>query len=196
MPSPEGAPELSAGERTELVAVGRAALLAAVGDATYSPPPLAGRLAAPGASFVTLRRADGGLRGCIGSLEPRRPLAVDVAWNARAAAREDQRFAPVVAAELAGLSFEIALLSPLAPLAARSRRELLAALRPGVDGLLVDDGARRATFLPSVWEELPEPELFLAQLERKAGLAPGGFSRPLRAWRYATASLPLSPVVG
>jgi AmmeMemoRadiSam system protein A len=194
---PDLARELTAAERDRLVAIGRAALVAAVRDDNYAPPsPLTGRLGAPGASFVTLHVGAGELRGCIGSLAPRRPLAEDVAANARAAAREDLRFAPVGAHELDGLSFEISLLSPLAPLAVASRRELLAALRPGVDGLVLDDGERRATFLPAVWAELPEPERFLAQLERKAGLPAGGWSRALRAWRYTAVSLPAANAAG
>jgi len=91
--------------------------------------------------------------------------------------------------ELAGLELEISVLSPLAPLAARSREELLAALRPGEDGLLLEEGPRRATFLPAVWEQLREPERFLAQLERKAGLAAGGWSPARRVWRYKVATL-------
>lgn len=183
-------PVLDAGERAGLLAIGRAALVAAVRERPYVPPPCAGRLAAPGASFVTLRGGDGALRGCIGSLEPCRPLAEDVAANTRAAARDDLRFDPVGVDELARLTFEISLLSALSPLAVATRRELVAALRPGVDGLLLDDGDRRATFLPGVWEQLPEPELFVAQLELKAGLPPGAFPRTLRAWRYAVVSLP------
>jgi AmmeMemoRadiSam system protein A len=185
-PSPEA---LSAAERAALGAVARAALVAAVAGRGAALPDLAPwpRLREPGASFVTLHR-DGELRGCIGSIEPRRPLADDVAANARAAAREDDRFAPVAAAELAELAVELSVLTPLEPLAAGSRAELLALLRPGVDGLVLADGDARATFLPAVWEQLPEPSDFLAHLERKAGLTPGAWSPGRLCFRYAVDS--------
>lgn len=184
-------PRLAADERNELSAIACGAVVAAVRGERFSwPPAEAGALAAPGASFVTLHRNDGALRGCIGSIEARRPLATDVAANARAAALEDSRFEPVDVGELAELMLEVSVLSPLTPLAAASRAELLAALRRGVDGLLLEAGARRATFLPSVWEQLPEAERFLAQLERKAGLPVGGWPRGLRVFRYTTEALP------
>jgi len=194
MSSPEQ-PRLAGGERAELSAIACAAVVAAARGERYSlPSPPAGALAAPGASFVTLHRDDGALRGCIGSIEPRRPLAEDVAANARAAALDDGRFAPVGADELSRMLLEISLLSPLTPLVVDSRPALLAALRRGVDGLLIDDGVRRATFLPSVWQQLPEADRFLSQLERKAGLPVGGWPRGLRVFRYTTERFPAVPV--
>jgi AmmeMemoRadiSam system protein A len=190
-PSAEPADALDAAERAALGRIARAALVAAVeprpGRPGVDPPAALPRLARPGASFVTLH-AGGELRGCIGSIEPRRPLAEDVAVNARAAALEDPRFAPVGPDELAGLELEISVLSPLEPIAARSRAELLATLRPGVDGLLITDGSSRATFLPAVWGQLPAPAEFLAQLERKAGLPAGGWSPTARFARYRVES--------
>jgi AmmeMemoRadiSam system protein A len=151
---------------------------------------LADPLRRPAASFVTLRRADGDLRGCIGELEPRFALAESVARNAWNAAFRDPRFAPVAAAELAELAFHVSVLGPLEPLAAGSRAELGAALRPGIDGLLIDDGVHRATFLPAVWQSLPEPERFVLELLRKAGLAVRPWPAGLRAWRYAALEIP------
>jgi len=176
--------------RATLLGVARAALADAVAARPFVPPPgpFEGRLGEPGASFVTLH-SDGALRGCIGSITPRRPLAEDVAEDARAPALEDRRFPPLAAAELDGLEIEISVLSPLEPLDAGSRAGLLAALRPGVDGLLIEEGAHRATFLPAVWRQLPEPELFLAHLERKAGLAALRFGAATRVSRYTVEEL-------
>jgi AmmeMemoRadiSam system protein A len=141
-------------------------------------------LDAPGASFVTLQ-LDGQLRGCIGSLEASRPLAEDVAYNARAAAFRDPRFAPVSDAERERLQVEVSVLSPAEPLPAANEAEAIAKLRPGRDGLIVEFGERRATFLPQVWESLERPEDFLAELWRKAGL-PARFWHPeLRLARYS-----------
>lgn len=130
-------------------------------------------LDAPGASFVTLTsgRAPGGaLRGCIGSLEARRPLREDVEANAVAAALHDPRFAPLTARELDDTVVEVSVLSAPAALPAADEAELLARLRPGVDGVVLSSCGRRATFLPQVWEQLPDPADFLARLRHKAGL--------------------------
>lgn len=130
-------------------------------------------LDAPGASFVTLTsgRAPGGaLRGCIGSLGARRPLREDVEANAVAAALHDPRFAPLTARELDDTVVEVSVLSAPTVLPAADEAELLARLRPGVDGVVLSACGRRATFLPQVWEQLPDPADFLARLRRKAGL--------------------------
>ena len=186
---PERPPVLGPEARRELGRLAWAELAAAVrGGRSPALPSAPAEILHPRASFVSLHDGGGALRGCIGSIEPRRALAADVIANARAAALDDGRFAPVAPVELPQLQVEIAVLSPLAPLAARSRRELLAALEPGADGLLLEDGPWRATFLPVVWEQLPEPERFLAHLERKAGLQVGGWSASRRVWRYAVES--------
>jgi hypothetical protein len=137
----------------------------------------------PGASFVTLR-LDGELRGCIGSIDARRPLGEDVARNAQAAAYRDPRFPPVSAHELARLAVEVSVLSPREAMAARTESEALGQIRPGIDGLALEYGMVSATFLPQVWESLPEPEAFLDALRRKAGL-PARFWHPdVRLSRY------------
>jgi hypothetical protein len=136
-----------------------------------------------GASFVTLRRG-GALRGCVGELEAKRPLVASVAHNAFLAAFRDQRFRPLDASELDDLEIHVSVLTPPTPIDAASRDELLAALRPGVDGLLIQDGSHRATFLPAVWESLANPADFLAALEQKAGLPREHWSPTMRAWRY------------
>jgi AmmeMemoRadiSam system protein A len=138
----------------------------------------------PGAAFVTLR-LDGRLRGCIGSLIPRRALVEDVAHNARAAAFHDRRFAPLTTSEFPRLDVHISVLTPLTPMGVGSREELLSALRPGKDGLLLEDPPHRSTFLPQVWESLPDPEDFLGELFLKAGLPRGHWSPTLTVQRYS-----------
>jgi AmmeMemoRadiSam system protein A len=144
-------------------------------------------LAEPGACFVTLKERNGALRGCIGSLEPHRPLAQDVVENARAAAYRDPRFPPLARNELDTTRLEVSLLSPMEPLEAGSEAEALARLRPGVDGVLMQWGGRRAVFIPKVWEDLPEPADFLAALQRKAGL-PRGWLPGTRLSRFTAES--------
>lgn len=144
-------------------------------------------LRADGASFVTLRRG-GELRGCIGTLEPRRPLVEDVADNAYAAAFRDPRFPPLEPGEIDGLDVHVSVIGPCEAIDCRNETDLLRELRPGIDGLVIEDAGRRATFLPSVWDGLPRPRDFLEQLRRKAGLPPGHWSPTFRAWRYTTES--------
>lgn len=146
------------------------------------PPALAGQapfLAEHRASFVTLTR-DGQLRGCIGRLEAVRPLGADVADNAFAAAFRDPRFAPVRQEEFDALRLTVAVLTPPEPLPVRDEAELLAHLTPGEHGLILEFGAHRATFLPKVWEQLPEPAEFLAHLKCKAGLPADFWSAAIR----------------
>ena len=139
------------------------------------------------ATFTTLMLA-GELRGCCGSLEPIRPLAQDVWHSAWYSAYADPRFEPVAATELDALEISISVLSPLVPLPFAGEPELLRNLEPGVDGLVLASGARRATFLPTVWEMLPEPRQFLYALKRKGGWSGGALPSDARAWRYRTES--------
>lgn len=139
------------------------------------------------ATFVTLT-IEQRLRGCIGILEARLPLVKDVAEHAFAAAFEDPRFPPLRQAEFPGLEMHISVLSPSESIHFRSEEDLLAQLRPGVDGLILWLGQRRATFLPSVWESLPEPFLFVTQLKQKAGLPLNFWSDELQFERYITES--------
>jgi AmmeMemoRadiSam system protein A len=137
----------------------------------------------PRATFVTLR-IEGELRGCTGSLEAVNPLVVDVARSAHRSAFEDPRFPAVDADEIPRLAFHISVLSPLEPLPAESEAALRASLRPGIDGLVLREGARSGTFLPSVWVGLPSPDRFLQELKRKAGLPLDYWSPTLRFERY------------
>ncbi len=134
---------------------------------TDEPPHPA--LHTPGATFVTLTEG-GRLRGCIGTLEAHRSLEADVRANAVAAAFRDPRFAPVEIDEWPHIQLEVSLLTTPVPLPCRDEADALARLRPGVDGVIFEYGGYRSTFLPQVWEQLPEPAIFLNQLKRKAGL--------------------------
>jgi len=189
---PEQIATLNEGERTLLLQLARASIAHGM---TYGRPIAVSlhdypeRLRAQAASFVTLHR-HGELRGCIGSLEAQYPLVDDVAHNAHAAAFRDPRFSPLAPAELDDLTIHIAILQPAEALAFHSEAELLAQLRPGIDGLILQDGANRATFLPAVWESLPEPRQFLNELKRKAGLRMDYWSDSIQAWRYTTESFP------
>ncbi len=140
-------------------------------------------LRADGASFVTLKK-QGTLRGCIGSLQAHRPLFVDVAENAWASAFRDPRFPGLAADEYDGLAVELSLLTTPRPLAVQSEADLLEKLRPGQDGLILQDGRLRATFLPSVWESLPDPADFVAHLKRKAGMPADHWSASLQVQIY------------
>jgi AmmeMemoRadiSam system protein A len=137
----------------------------------------------PGATFVTLT-CSGALRGCIGSLVAERPLRTDVESNALAAAFSDPRFAPLSAREYREIEVEVSLLSPMQPVTVESETQALTLLRPGVDGVLLEYGRRRGTFLPQVWEQLPEPRAFLAHLKQKAGLPADFWAEEIRLSRY------------
>jgi AmmeMemoRadiSam system protein A len=146
-------------------------------------------LAQPRATFVTLRSA-GELRGCLGGLAAIRPLVADIAHSAFGAAFRDSRFPPVEADELDDLEIHVSILSPLEPLSVPDETALLDAIRPGVDGLVVRDGDRQGTFLPAVWESLPEPSTFWRELKRKAGLPVDSWSSRWEISRYTVESLP------
>lgn len=151
------------------------------------PAALDATLIHDGASFVTLH-LNGQLRGCIGSLEAHRPLAIDVAENAWAAAFRDPRFAPLARHEQDALDIEISVLGKPERLAFDSEQDLIEQIRPGIDGLILKKGARRGTFLPSVWKSLPEAATFLQQLKLKAGLPVDYWSDDIEIWRYTTES--------
>jgi len=140
-------------------------------------------LESPGASFVTLTQK-GRLRGCIGSLEAYRALVDDVAANALAAAFRDSRFAPLTRDELTITRIEVSLIEPAVPIDCADECEAIAVLRPGVDGVILALGRRRATFLPQVWESLPDPQQFLTQLKLKAGLPADFWDDEITLSRY------------
>ena len=139
----------------------------------------------PGACFVTLE-INQQLRGCIGSLEARRPLAQDLLENGYAAAFRDPRFPSLAQQEYPSTTIKLSLLPPAEPMQFNSEAELIRQLLPGMDGLILQEGHRRGTFLPSVWEQLPDPQLFLNQLKQKAGLPADYWSDTLTIERYHT----------
>lgn len=177
----------SASERGgALVALARDAIARELelGERPATPiSPRPGWLDVPGAAFVTLTR-HGRLRGCIGSLEAHRPLWRDVEANARAAAFDDPRFAPMTAAEWPDTRVEVSILSPARPMDFSGEADALAQLRPGIDGVILEHGWHRATFLPQVWEQLPDPREFMAHLKNKAGLSPDFWADGIRLSRY------------
>jgi AmmeMemoRadiSam system protein A len=136
-------------------------------------------------AFVTLR-VDGALNGCIGSMAGEGALAHHVARLALEAAFEDPRLPPLGAQDLPGLEIEVSVLSPLEPVPCGTRAELLAAVRPGTDGLVIGAGRHRGVFLPDVWKSLGEPEAFLDHLQAKAGLRPGSWPAGTWAQRFTT----------
>lgn len=137
----------------------------------------------PGASFVTLQ-LEGRLRGCIGSLQAKRPLLMDVKANAQAAAFQDPRFRPLAAEEFGRTRIEVSLLSALLPIEFADEDGAVAALRPKEDGVVLAWGDKRGTFLPQVWETIPQPRSFLVELKRKAGLSADFWADDLKLYRY------------
>jgi AmmeMemoRadiSam system protein A len=182
---------LDAGEGLILLAVARRSIDEGLLGRTWLPDAAdyPAPLRAPGAAFVTLTLA-GRLRGCIGSLEPRRPLVVEVAGDAFSAAFSDPRFDPLEAAEAEALELSVSVLGPTRAMTVTDEADLQRQLRPGRDGLVLLLGSRRSTFLPSVWEELPRPEEFLAHLKLKAGLPADYWSADFRFERYAVEEFP------
>ena len=143
----------------------------------------------PGAAFVTLH-IENDLRGCIGSLEVQDPLIVDVVKNAYSAAFDDPRFPALTWPEFERLELHVSVLGPARRMVFASEQELIQQLRPEIDGLILEEGNYRGTFLPSVWERLPDPYDFITHLKRKAGLQPDYWSDTLRVSRYITESFP------
>lgn len=137
----------------------------------------------PGATFVTLTEG-GELRGCIGTLEAHRPLIDDVRTNALAAAFRDSRFLPLGQEEFDAVRVEVSQLTPTVAMHFQSQADALAQLRPGIDGVIFEAGYHRATFLPQVWESLPEKHAFMGQLKRKAGLPADYWGADVRLSRY------------
>lgn len=141
------------------------------------------------ASFVTLE-INHQLRGCIGTLQAYQPLIKDVADHAYAAAFQDPRFQPVNQAEIDQLDIHISILTPASPMQFSSEADLIRQLHPGVDGLIFESGSHRGTFLPSVWESLPDAKDFLCHLKQKAGLPADYWNDDIQVSRYTTLSIP------
>lgn len=172
--------KLTEAEGVELCRIARRTLEAAILNRSELPINLAElpeRLRAPGASFVTLT-IGGQLRGCIGTVEPYKPLAEDVGSNAVKSATIDPRFPPMSPDELERTDIEVSVLSELQPLPKERHSDLPRIVRPGVDGVMMIQGWRRGVLLPQVWEKIPNAEAFLDHVCLKAGLAPGAWRDP------------------
>ena len=188
-PSPESC--YTGAERATLIALARSSIAAGLQGTRLAvvpedhPPPLREHRA----SFVTLHCA-GQLRGCVGTLEARRALVLEVSEMAQAAAFRDPRFQPLRAEEFEQLDLHISVLGVPETLAFSGEEELLRRLRPGIDGLILREGSRSGTFLPSVWEQLPEPREFLRRLKLKAGMDADYWSAQIVVSRYTAESIP------
>lgn len=175
-------PSAPADPGATLLPIARAALSSALGQPRQAPENAAW-LQDLGATFVTLTQ-QGRLRGCIGTLQAQRSLLADVKANALAAALHDTRFAPLTLPELDNTDIEVSWLSPMQALHFDSEVDALTQLRPGIDGVVLEFGRYRSTFLPQVWEQLPTPAEFITHLKHKAGLAPDFWADGLRLQRY------------
>lgn len=156
-------------QRAELLDVAEEAIRQGVRGGAFDLDRLGEWARTPRATFVTVY-LDGELNGCIGTLEARRSIASDIANNAQRAAFDDPRFPAIEARDLQDVTVHVAILGPLTPINVASEAELLPQLRVGVDGIVLADGERRGTFLPAVWEKIPEPAEFIARLKQKAGI--------------------------
>lgn len=165
-----------------LLPIARATISTALGQARQADE-RAFWLQEQGACFVTLTQ-NGELRGCIGTLEAHRPLLQDVKANAHAAAFRDPRFAPLAATELKKTEVEISLLSGMIPLQFSGERDALKQLKPGIHGVVFEYGRHRSTFLPQVWEQLPNVVEFMAHLKYKAGLSPDFWAEDVKLSWY------------
>lgn len=186
-PLPWSEPDIAPDDvESALDLVDEALVRALAGSAPVLPPleSLSEGLRTPAGVFVTLT-VDGELNGCIGSVEAREPLGHAAPRLALAAAFADPRLPPLLPADYRHLTIELSLLSPLRPIAAASRTELLAEVRPYDDGIVVATCSTQALFLPAVWEQLPDPEVFLDHLWLKAGIPPRTWPPDLRVHRFA-----------
>lgn len=175
--------ELAADQGAPLAALARAAIRHALG-APRPPRPTGDFFTGPAATFITLYRGDV-LHGCIGSLEAHRSLTDDVIDNAVSAALHDPRATPLSLPDVDTLRVEVSLLSPQQRVPCHDEASALAALRPGIDGVVLRRGGRRATFLPQVWEALPDGHQFLRELRCKARLDPDAWPADLEVYRYS-----------
>lgn len=181
---------LSPAQRSELLSLARTSIEASLptGErAPYDGSPLHADLSRPGSSFVTLRVGED-LRGCCGTIEATHPLHVDVWNNAYASAFADPRFPALTPEEWYGTGIEISVLTEPERVDVRSEDELLDLLRPGIDGVILQAGARRSTFLPAVWEQLPDSRDFIRHLKLKAGWPTNFWPSDMQVWTYTTES--------
>ncbi len=184
--APTSCTSISAVNRAQLLATARRAIEAHLqgGELNLNLADYEEEITREGACFVTLRDADGELRGCIGSLDSHQALIVDVAENAVSAATRDFRFRALTKTELDACHIEISVLTPKELMPVSSESELLRSMEPQVDGIVIDSGRHRATFLPKVWESLHDKKAFLQHLKTKAGLGINEWPHGMKCYRY------------
>lgn len=169
-----------------ILQIAKKSIVAAITGEEFIPRDIPPVLTQYGASFVTLKR-NGQLRGCIGSVYPTKPLILDLIDNARNAAFQDPRFEPLAPEELANLDVTVSILSSIERINFKDERDLLSKIYP--HGVIISDRDRRAVYLPVVWEQLPERDVFLNSLKEKAGLPSNYFSRSLEAYKFDTTTI-------
>ena len=196
-----GIPEIGMSENSPgnpgqvLIPIARAAISSAFGKSYSETAEDFPWLHEKGASFVTLTQNQK-LRGCIGTLEAHRPLLIDVKANAQAAAFRDPRFSPLTEKELGHTKIEISLLSAMQAIKFSGERDALAQLLPGIDGIVFEFGRYRSTFLPQVWEQLPDADVFMAHLKHKAGLQPEFWDDEVKLYRYTVSKWKEKDITG
>lgn len=162
----------------------RKSIMATVNNEEFIPRDIPSVLTEYGASFITLKK-NNSLRGCIGSIYPIKPLILDIIDNAKNAGFQDPRFEPLSANELDNLQISVSILSSIERIVFKDERDLLSQIYP--HGVILVEGDKRAVYLPVVWEQLPDKQVFLNSLKEKAGLAPDYFSRTIEAYKFETA---------
>ena len=180
----QNAPANTDSRGSVLLTIARAAISEALGKSVNEVDENLPWLHEKGATFVTLTKNQA-LRGCIGTLEAYRPLLVDIKANAIAAAFRDPRFPPLKADELDSVRVEVSLLSAMQPISFSSEQDALSQLQSGIDGVVFEFGTYRSTFLPQVWDELPDPVSFMAHLKHKAGLDSDFWDDEIKLYRYS-----------
>lgn len=169
-----------------VLAAARASIIASINKEEFIPHKIPSVLTQFGASFVTLK-LDGKLRGCIGSIYPTKPLILDIIDNARNAGFQDPRFEPLTIEELEKLEVSVSILSSIEKIDFKDERDLLSKIYP--HGIILVERDKRAVYLPVVWEQLPDREIFLNSLKEKAGLPPDYFSRTMEAYKFSAVSI-------
>lgn len=190
--APMSSIELQPDEKTILLDIARRSIdygLERGKPLPVNPADYSETLRKPAATFVTLH-INHQLRGCIGTLQAHQPLISDVAEHAFAAAFNDSRFPPLCKTEAADLDIHISILTPATAMSFTSEKDLISQLQPGIDGLIMEEGYHKGTFLPSVWESLPNAQDFLQHLKLKAGLSKSYWSNSIKVSRYTTVSIP------
>jgi uncharacterized protein len=181
---------LDAAHRSQLLALARQSIDQGLAEMRWVTMPqikMPAPLSEVRGSFVTLR-VNKQLRGCSGNLSANHSVSEDVWRNAWASAFADPRFAPLEAEEWPDINLHISVLSPLEPVTVSNEQELLDLLRPNIDGLVLERDQSRATFLPEVWEQIPDPVEFVRHLKQKAGWPANSWSPLIKVHRYSTES--------